>query len=59
MKLSELQKLVNEVNTLGFKPEEVEVEIKYTFSEMKIQSTKTVVEAGEGVRPVVKIQLSC
>lgn len=59
MKLSELQTLVNNINTLGFKPEEVEVEFKYTFSPMKISSTRTVVEAGENIKPIVKIELSC
>jgi hypothetical protein len=59
MKLAQLQKLINEVNTLGFDPEQVDVEINYTFSKMKINSVKTEVRAGDDVQPVVKIDLSC
>lgn len=59
MKLSDLQKLVNEVNTMGFKPEEVEVDIVYTFSHMKIVSTKSTVSVGDDVKPIVRIELAC
>jgi hypothetical protein len=59
MKLSELQKLVNEANTMGFKPEEVEVKFTYTFSEMEINFMKSEVKAGKDVKPIVRIDLKC
>ena len=59
MTLAELKNLVTNINTLGFKPEEIEVAFKYTFSDMHIVSTKTSVEAGENIKPTVRIELAC
>lgn len=61
MTLADLQNLINSINTMGFKPEDVKVELKNTWTqaEMKITETKTTVQAGEKVVPVVRIDLGC
>jgi hypothetical protein len=58
MKLSDLKKLINNVNTMGFSDDEVEVQLNYTFSPLKINYVKSEVKAGEDVRPIVKIDFS-
>lgn len=61
MTLAELKNLVNSINPMGFKDEEVQVELKNTWtqSDMKITNTRTTVQAGEKVVPVVRIDLGC
>jgi hypothetical protein len=57
MTLKELQDLVNNVNTMGFEPEQVEVQFKYYFADMKLADAKSEVKAGKDVTPVVVIDL--
>lgn len=61
MTLAELQTLIQQVNTMGFKPEEVQVQLKnsWTQADMTITKTQTIVEAGENIQPIVRIDLSC
>lgn len=46
---------------MGFKPEEVQVQLKnsWTQADMTITKTQTIVEAGENIQPIVRIDLSC
>lgn len=57
MNLKELLNTLESVNTLGFKPEDVSVKLRYTFSELNVRSVKTVIHAGEDVKPVVYVEL--
>lgn len=57
MTLADLQKMIENVNTLGFKPEEVEVQFNYYFTGLEVQTVKTEVRADKEVKPVATISL--
>ena len=57
MTLKELQEMLERVNTMGFKPEEVEVNFKYTFTELKLNKAKAEVRADKEVKPILTIEL--
>jgi flagellar basal body rod protein FlgG len=57
MTLADLKNMIENVNTLGFKPEEVEINFNYYFSELKVEKVETKVRADKEVKPVATISL--
>ncbi len=57
MNLKQLQDTIDNINTLGFNPEDVEVKLNYTFSNLDIRSVKTVLHANKDVKPIVYVDL--
>lgn len=57
MTLKDLQELVNNIKTLGFEPDEVQVNIQYAYLNLGIGKVQTVVRADQNIKPVVQIEL--